>query len=99
MGQLGAVGLQQTARDLEPRGLGFSLADQPARAVGIDLAELIAIDGGVERLARMLARPRAEQRPQQDKEHDRRERAEDDPKQHGELTPPLIEPKPASWPG
>ena len=75
MGKLGAVGLQQAPRDLEPRRLGLSLADQPARAVGIDLAELVAIDRGVERLACMLVRPHADQRPQQDKEHDRRERA------------------------
>ena len=64
MGKLGAVGLQQAPRDLEPRRLGLSLADQPARAVGIDLAELVAIDRGVERLACMLARPHADQRPQ-----------------------------------
>ena len=42
---------KQAPRDLEPRRLGLILADQPARAVGIDLAELVAIDRGVERLA------------------------------------------------
>ena len=63
---LSAVGLQQPPRDLEPRSLGLGFPDQPARAIGIDLAELIAIDGGIERLARVLMRPRADQRPQQD---------------------------------
>ena len=59
-GALLAVGLQQPSRDLEPRRLGLALADQPAPAVRIDLAQLIAIDGGVERLARVRPRSRAE---------------------------------------
>jgi hypothetical protein len=78
-----AVGLQQAARDLEPRGLGLALADQPARTVLLDLAELITIDHSVERLAPSLTRFRDKERPQQDVKHDCREASEDDPKQQG----------------
>src|SRR5581483_4070359 len=88
-GVLLAVGLQQAPCNLEPRGLGLAVPDQAARAVGFDLAELIAIDGGVERLAWSLALPGRKKRPQQDVENDCREASEDEPNQQGRLTPPL----------
>ena len=43
---------EQPARDFDPRGLGFGLADQAGGAVARDLVELIAIDRDV------AARPR-----------------------------------------
>ena len=36
---------QQAARDLGPGGGGFLVVDQPARPLGLDLLELVAIDG------------------------------------------------------
>ncbi len=78
-----AVGGKQPARDLDARGLGLLLADQTARAIAVDLAELIAVDGGVKGLGRAAVRPRARKRAQQDEQHDRREAGKDDPKQHG----------------
>ena len=57
---LGAVGGKQPPRDLDARRFGLLLADQAARAIAVDFAELVAIDGGVERLRVLLARP---QRP------------------------------------
>ncbi len=78
-----AVGGKQPPRDLDPRGLGLLLPDQAARAIAIDLAELVAVDGGVERLWRAVARPRAGKRAQQDEQHDCREASKDNPNEHG----------------
>jgi hypothetical protein len=77
-----AVGAEQPARDLEARSLGFGLADQTACAIAFDLAELIAIDRGVESLRRDIVSARARKRPQQNEEHDRRKATKNDPKQH-----------------
>jgi hypothetical protein len=66
-----AVGGKQTPRNLDARGLGLFLADQSARAIALDLAKLIAIDGGIEGLRRTIG-PRTCKRPQKDEEHNRR---------------------------
>ena len=73
---------EQPAGDLDPRRLGLPLTDQATRAIALDLVELIAIDGRVETLGRVLARPRGK-RPQHHEEHDGRDSGKDKPNQHG----------------
>jgi hypothetical protein len=76
------VGCKEAARDFDARGFGFALANYAPRAIARDLAELIAIDRGVERLGRAGLGSRRDQRTQQDEENDRRERGEHEPKDH-----------------
>jgi hypothetical protein len=76
------IGGEQPTRDLDAGGLGIALADQAPLAVALHLAELIAIDGGVEGRARLFATASAGERTQQSVEHHCRQNGKDRPEQH-----------------
>ena len=81
--RIGAVGGQQAALDLEPRGLGLGVADQAAREVALQLLELVAIDGAVELEPRQARRThRSQQRPDHDDERHRRDQRQRQRQQH-----------------
>ena len=81
----GRVGGKQPAPDLNAGSFRLRLGDEPTLAVALDLGELIAIDGSVERVARSVTAPGAGERPQQDEQHDRRQARENHIEQHASL--------------
>jgi hypothetical protein len=82
------ISRKQASRDLDPRGFRLFLANQATLAVALNLAELIAIDLGIERGALPLSHPRVIERTKQEEQHDRRETAENEPKQQERGPPP-----------
>ena len=81
-----AVGVQQAPRHFDPDRVGLVVGQQAARAVAVDLGQLVAVDGDVARLgAQTGARPRPPKRQGQRQGDGDGKRDGDEPEHGGRM--------------